>query len=48
LKTIGISTFYRDSAAKLVVDERIVGKVQEEKFSRKKHDGELKERKLTR
>jgi carbamoyltransferase len=48
LKTIGISAFYHDSAAALVVDERIVGAAQEEKFSREKHDGELKKRKLAR
>ncbi len=35
---LGISAFYHDSAAALVVDGRIVGAAQEERFSRKKHD----------
>ena len=35
---LGISCFYHDSAAALVVDGRIVAAAQEERFSRKKHD----------
>ncbi len=35
---LGISAFYHDSAAALVVDGRIVGAAQEERFTRKKHD----------
>jgi carbamoyltransferase len=35
---LGISAFYHDSAAALVVDGRIVGAAQEERFSRVKHD----------
>ncbi|MHB8957171.1 MAG: carbamoyltransferase family protein [Pirellulaceae bacterium] len=35
---LGISAFYHDSAAALVVDGRIVAAAQEERFSRKKHD----------
>ena len=35
---LGISAFYHDSAAVLVVDGRIVAAAQEERFSRKKHD----------
>jgi len=38
MNILGISAFYHDSAACLVVDGRIVGAVQEERFSRKKHD----------
>jgi carbamoyltransferase len=38
LKTLGISAFYHDSAAALVVDGRIVAAAQEERFTRKKHD----------
>lgn len=38
LKTLGISAFYHDSAAALVVDGRVVAASQEERFSRKKHD----------
>ena len=35
---LGISAFYHDSAAALVVDGRVVAAAQEERFSRKKHD----------
>lgn len=35
---LGISAFYHDSAAALVVDGSIVAAAQEERFSRKKHD----------
>jgi len=35
---LGISAFYHDSAACLVQDGRIVSAVQEERFTRKKHD----------
>ena len=35
---LGISAFYHDSAAALIVDGEIVAAAQEERFSRKKHD----------
>jgi len=35
---LGLSAFYHDSAAALVVDGRIVAAAQEERFSRIKHD----------
>lgn len=35
---LGISAFFHDSAAALVVDGQIVAAAQEERFSRKKHD----------
>jgi carbamoyltransferase len=35
---LGLSAFYHDSAAALIVDGRIVAAAQEERFSRKKHD----------
>ena len=38
---LGISSFYHDSAAALVVDGDIVAAAQEERFSRKKHDFEF-------
>ena len=38
---LGISAFYHDSAAALVVDGRIVAAAQEERFTRKKHDAEF-------
>jgi carbamoyltransferase len=38
---LGISAFYHDSAAALVVDGQIVAAAQEERFSRKKHDSDF-------
>ncbi|HWW86071.1 MAG TPA: carbamoyltransferase N-terminal domain-containing protein, partial [Vicinamibacterales bacterium] len=35
---LGISAFYHDSAACLVVDGEVVAAAQEERFTRKKHD----------
>ena len=35
---LGISAFYHDSAAALIIDGKIVAAAQEERFSRKKHD----------
>ena len=35
---LGISAFYHDSAAAILVDGRIVAAAQEERFTRKKHD----------
>ena len=35
---LGISAYYHDSAAALVVDGEIVAAAQEERFTRKKHD----------
>jgi len=35
---LGISAYYHDSAAALVVDGKIVAAAQQERFSRKKHD----------
>jgi len=37
-KILGISAFYHDSAAALVVNGEIVAAAQEERFTRKKHD----------
>ncbi|HEX7176938.1 MAG TPA: carbamoyltransferase N-terminal domain-containing protein, partial [Pyrinomonadaceae bacterium] len=37
-RILGISAFYHDSAACLVVDGRVVAAAQEERFSRVKHD----------
>jgi hypothetical protein len=37
-RILGISAYYHDSAAALVVDGRIVAAAQEERWSRKKHD----------
>ncbi len=38
MRVLGLSAFYHDSAAALVVDGKIVAAAQEERFSRKKHD----------
>ena len=38
MKIIGISAFYHDSAATLISENKIIGAVQEERFTRKKHD----------
>jgi carbamoyltransferase len=38
MRILGLSAFYHDSAAALVIDGRIVAAAQEERFTRKKHD----------
>ena len=38
MKILGISAFYHDSAAALVVDGDIIAAAQEERFTRRKHD----------
>ena len=38
---LGISAFYHDSAAAIVIDGEIVAAAQEERFTRKKHDHEF-------
>jgi carbamoyltransferase len=38
MRVLGISAYYHDSAAALVVDGNVVAAAQEERFSRKKHD----------
>jgi carbamoyltransferase len=38
---LGISAFYHDAAAALLVDGRLVAAAQEERFTRKKHDPDL-------
>ena len=41
MKILGISAFYHDSAAALIIDGQIVAAAQEERFTRKKHDEEF-------
>jgi carbamoyltransferase len=41
MRILGISAYYHDSAAALVVDGRVVAAAQEERFTRKKHDSEF-------
>jgi carbamoyltransferase len=38
MRILGISAFYHDSAAALVVDGEVLAAAQEERFTRKKHD----------
>ncbi len=38
ISILGISAFYHDSAAALIIDGNIVAAAQEERFTRKKHD----------
>jgi carbamoyltransferase len=38
MRIVGISAFYHDSAAALVVDGQVIAAAQEERFTRKKHD----------
>jgi carbamoyltransferase len=38
MRILGLSAFYHDSAAALVVDGELVAAAQEERFTRKKHD----------
>jgi carbamoyltransferase len=38
VKSLGISAFYHDSAAALVIDGRVVAAAQEERFTRRKQD----------
>ena len=40
MRVLGISAFYHDSAAALVVDGRIVAAAQEERFTRRRHDSD--------
>ncbi len=41
MRILGISAYYHDSAAALVVDGRVAAAAQEERFTRKKHDSEF-------
>jgi carbamoyltransferase len=38
MNILGISAYYHDSAAAILVDGELVAAAQEERFSRKKHD----------
>lgn len=44
---LGISAFYHDSAACLIKDGEIIAAVQEERFTRKKHDSEFPHHSIT-
>lgn len=47
MKILGISCFYHDAAAALVIDGRLEAAAEEERFSRIKHDSELPVRAAT-
>ena len=38
VKILGISAFYHDSAASLLINGKLIAAAQEERFTRKKHD----------
>ena len=38
MRILGISAFYHDSAAALLIDGKIVAAAQEERFTRRKHE----------
>src|ERR1700682_5106561 len=41
MNILGISAYYHDSAAALVVEGKVVAAAQEERFTRKKHDSSV-------
>ncbi|MBF0309512.1 MAG: carbamoyltransferase [Magnetococcales bacterium] len=47
MRILGISAYYHDSAAALVVDGEIIAAVQEERLSRKKHDASFPKQAIT-
>ena len=46
MKIIGINYFGHDSSAALVIDGKVVSAVEEERFSRIKHDGAFPEQSI--
>ena len=46
MRIVGLSAFYHDSAAALLVDGEVVAAAQEERFTRKKHDSGFPENAL--
>ena len=47
IRILGLSAYYHDSAAALVVDGQIAAAAQEERFTRKKHDADFPARAVT-
>src|SRR4051812_14386995 len=41
MRILGISAYYHDSAAALVVDGKVIAAAQEERFTRRKHDSDF-------
>jgi len=44
MRVLGISAFYHDSAAALIVDGHLLAAAQEERFTRKNHDSGFPEK----
>ena len=44
MRVLGISCFYHDSAAAIIVDGQVVAAAEEERFSRIKHDSSFPRR----
>lgn len=44
MKILGINAFYHDSAAALIVDGRVISAIEEERFTRIKHDNQFPSR----
>ena len=47
MRILGVSCFYHDSAAALIVDGQIIAAAQEERFTRKKHDATFPKQSIT-
>ncbi|MFA5996744.1 MAG: carbamoyltransferase [Candidatus Paceibacterota bacterium] len=47
MRILGISCYYHDAAAALIVDGRVVAAAQEERFTRKKHDASFPKNAIT-
>ena len=47
LKILGISAFFHDSSAALIIDGEIINAVQEERFTRIKHDPSFPTKSIT-
>lgn len=47
MKILGVSAYYHDAAACLVIDGEIVAAAQEERFTRKKHDSDFPSNSMT-
>ena len=46
MNIVGISAYYHDSAAAIIVDGKLVAASQEERFTRKKNDADFPEQAL--
>tara|TARA_B100000959_G_C14956555_1_gene613991 strand:+ start:10 stop:177 length:168 start_codon:yes stop_codon:yes gene_type:complete len=47
IKILGISAFFHDSSAALIIDGEIINAVQEERFTRIKHDPSFPTKSIT-